>query len=233
VLAGDNLLACGRTLQLCKDNGWSYVLVFKPGRMPAVWDEFQRLLPLCPRNRQQRVLADGTEQQYSWVHDLSYTDSEGRSWRCHALQCLECLETSPDKGIVTRFAWITPLPVSAGNVADIAQKGGRYRWKIEKEGFNRQKNSGLNLAHVYSTDPEKAKAYYYLLQIAFIITQLLERGSLLGQLAANLGQKVRTLLGSLANIARQLREALKYCWWPQDCFDDDAAARRRIGLDSS
>jgi hypothetical protein len=44
--------------------------------------------------------------------------------------------------------------------------------KIENEGFNRQKNSGLNLEHAYSIDPEKMRAYYYLLQIAFMLTQL-------------------------------------------------------------
>jgi hypothetical protein len=229
VVAGDNLFACGRTLQLCKDNDWSYVLVFKPGRMPAVWAEFQQLLPLCPRNVFHRALPDGTQQSYGWVHDLSYLDSEGRSWRFHAVQCLE---TTPQGG-VTRYAWITPLPVSASNVEEIAQKGGRYRWKIENEGFNRQKNSGLKLEHVYSIDPEKAKAYYYLLQIAFIITQLLERGTLLMQLVAGLKRKVRAVFGSLSNIAQQLREALKYCCWPKDFFDAAAAAQRRIGLDSS
>src|SRR5260370_7314179 len=115
----------------------------------------------------------------------------------------------------------------------MARKGGRYRWKIENEGFNRQKNSGLNLEHVYSNDPEKAKAYYYLLQIAFIITQLLERGSLLGQLVAGLGTKVRALFGSLANIAQQLREALKYCWWPEDCSHTPPPPRRPTRLPPS
>jgi hypothetical protein len=229
VLAGDNLFACGRTLQLCQDCDWLYVLTFKPGRMPAVWAEFQQLLPLCPRQRLVRQRADGTRQEYAWVRDLSYTDDQGRTWRFHAIQCLE----TSALGVTTRFAWITPLPVSATNVEEIAQKGGRSRWKIENEGFNRQKNSGLNLAHVYSTDPEKWQAYYYLLQIAFILTQLLERGSLLRQLVADLGQKVRTVFGSLSNIAQQLRESLKYCLWPESCFDAAEAARRRIGLDSS
>jgi hypothetical protein len=229
VLGGDNLFACGRVLQICKDNGWSYVLTFKRGRMPAVWDEFQRLLPLCPRNVLLRQLADGTRQQYRWVQGLRYADDAGRSWRFHAVACRE---TSPS-GEVTLFAWITDLPVSSKTVPVIAQKGGRYRWTIENEAFNRQKNSGLNLEHVYSTDPEKWQAYYYLLQIAFILTQLLERGSLLRQLVAALGKGVRAAFGSLANIAQQLREALRYCLWPQDYFDSAAAARRRISLDSS
>jgi len=229
VLGGDNLFACGRVLQQCRDNDWEYVLVFKPGGMPAVWDEFQRLLPLCPRHVLVRQHDDGTRQEYRWVHDLWYTDGEGRRWTFHALQCLE---TAPD-GTVTRYAWITKLPVSAKNVEEIATKGGRYRWKIENEGFNRQKNSGLNLEHVYSTDPEKWQGYYYLLQIAFMITQLLERGSLLRQLVEDLGKGVRAVFGSLANLAVQLREALKYCLWPEDCFDPLTASGRRIGLDTS
>jgi hypothetical protein len=72
------------------------------------------------------------------VHELSYTDDEGRTWR---FQALGCLETAPG-GAVTQFAWITDLPVSARNVEAIAQKGGRCRWEIENEGFNRQTGSG-------------------------------------------------------------------------------------------
>lgn len=229
VLAGDSLFFCGRTLQICKDQRWSYVLTFKKGRTPAVWAEFQRLLPLCPKNVLVRTLADGTRQEYRWVHQLSYTDDEGRTWQFHALQCLE---TTPE-GEVTRFAWATDLPVSATNVETIAQKGGRYRWKIENEGFNRQKNSGLKLEHVYSTDPEKSQIYYYLLQIAFIFTQLLERGSLLRQLVTDLGKEARAVFGSWSHIAQLLREALTYCLWPTEYFDQQAARKRRLRLDSS
>jgi hypothetical protein len=230
VIGGDNLFACGRVLQVCKENTWEYVLTFKPGGMPAVWQEFQALLPLCPKNRLERVLPDGTHQVYRWVRDLEYADDEQRPWRFHGIACVE---TAAATGTATRYAWITQLPVSAKNVEAIAQKGGRSRWKIENEGFNRQKNSGLRLEHVYSIDPEKWKAYYYLLQIAFILTQLLERGSLLRQLAAGLGKKVQAVFGGLANIAQLLREALKYCRWPEDSFDARAAGRRRIALDTS
>jgi hypothetical protein len=50
-LSGDALYACGRTLQLAKDHDCNYVLVFKEGRMSAVWQEFQTLLKECPENR--------------------------------------------------------------------------------------------------------------------------------------------------------------------------------------
>ena len=91
----------------------------------------------------------------------------------------------------------------------------------------------MNLEHVYSIDPEKWKAYYYLLQIAFIIIQLLERGSLLQRLAAEAGRTVVQLFGSLGNIARRLLDSLRYLLWPEESFDTKAAARLHIGLDSS
>ena len=229
VLAGDSLFACGRVLQLAADNDWSYVLTFKKGHLPAVWAEFQRLLPMCPRNVLEQTLPCGTRQVYRWVDDLSYEDDCKRRWHFTGI---ECLETPPDQE-PTRFAWITHLPVSRNTVVDIATKGGRYRWKIENEGFNRQKNSGLNLEHVYSTDPEKLQAYYHLLQIAFILVQLLERGSLLRRLAEAYGKSPVQLFGSLRNIARRLLESLRYCEWPETSYDARAAAGLHIGLDTS
>jgi hypothetical protein len=229
VVAGDALFACGAFFQIIKDLGWAYVITFKEGRLPSVWDEFQRLLPLCTDNVRAWTLPDNTRRAFRWVHDLSYTDSDNRRWSFHALLCEE---TSP-QGESHRFAWLTNLTVTAATVDDIAAKGGRARWKIENEGFNRQKNSGLNLEHVYSKDPEKWKAYYYLLQIAFILTQLVERGSLLRQLADKYHRTPLQLFGSLANIVRCLRETLKYLSWPDDYFDETTAYARRIRLDSS
>jgi hypothetical protein len=226
VLAGDALFVCGRTLAIAKDNDWSYVLTFKEGRLPSVWAEFQKLQELCPENVRDLRQPDGTRQVYRWIHDLSYEDDQKRRWTFHAL---ECTETSPT-GEEQYFAWITDLPVTKTNVALIAAEGGRIRWKIENEAFNRQKNHGPNLEHVYSIDPEKWKAYYYLLQIAFILTQLVERGTLLRQLAAPLHRTPLQLFGSLANIVERLREVLRWLHWPDDCFDAETARRRRIGL---
>lgn len=229
VLAGDSLFACGRVLDECFRNGWNFVLTFKEGHLPALWREYESLLPLCPRHRLERVLVDGTQQVYRWVKDLEYEDSQKRPWRLHAL---ECTETTPTT--TTRFVWLTRLPVSAANVEEIARKGGRDRWKIENEGFNRQKNSGLNLEHVYSTDPEKWKAYYYLLQIAFIIIQLLERGSLLRRLAEQQGKATAVaLFGSLKNIARRLLESVRQRRWPEASYDAAQAAALHIHLEDT
>jgi hypothetical protein len=232
VLAGDSLFACGRVFQLAADYDWAYVVTFKEGRLPTVWAEFQALLPLCPENHWQRTSAAGVQESYRWVLGLSYQDSDGRR---HQFNALECLESSNDPACpqVRRFAWLTTLPINASNVVEIAWKGGRARWKEENEGFNRQKNSGLNLEHVYSTDPHKWKAYYYLLQIAFILIQLVERGSLLRRLVQESGRTVQQAFGSLKNIGRRLLESLRYFCWPAAWFDAAEASRLHLGLDSS
>ena len=226
-LSGDSLYACGRTLQLAKDYHFNYVLTFKPGHMPAVWEDFQSLLKLCPENTLERTTPGGVHQVYRWVHDLSYRDDQGRTWRFNAIECKETVD-----GETTTFAWITDLKVDAHTVEDIATKGGRHRWHIENQGFNRQKNSGLNLEHVFSTDPEKLKAYYYLLQIAHMILQVMEAGSLLRNLAAEFGRTPMQLFGSLKNLARRLLEAFRYIALSDQAFDPLHAAGIQIRFDT-
>jgi hypothetical protein len=229
VLALDSLYGCGPVFALAQKFGWSFVVTFKEGRTPALWQEFRTLLAACPQNVLRRQWADRPRQEFRWVRQLAYEDSEKRLWQLNAL---ECTETAAD-GRQQYFAWLTPLPLSHKTVEEIAQKGGRDRWKVENEGFNRQKNSGLNLEHVYSTDPEKWKAYYLLLQIAFILIQLLERGSLLRRLAAEAGRPFWQLFGSLKNVARRLLESVRFVAWEEGWFDPAAASRLHIGLDSS
>lgn len=228
VMALDSLYACGPVMALAQQFDWSFVATFKEGRTPVLWREFQALLPQCPENVLKRTWAD-REQEFRWVNRLDYEDSEGRRWKLNAVECTE----TRVNGDTHYFAWLTPLPVSRKTVEEIAQKGGRERWQIENEGFNRQKNSGLNLEHVYSIDPEKWKAYYLLLQIAFIITQLVERGSLLRRLADEMGRPFWKLFGSLKNVARRLLESIRFTVWEEAWFDPAAAGKMRLGFDDS
>ena len=229
-ISGDSLLGCGPVLRICEQNRWAYVLTFKAGRTPALWADFQGLLKLAPENSCILRLADGTRQHHRWVNDIDYCDDDGHPHRFSAIQCIE---TKPD-GQTTQFAWITSWQVTTHNVVKIAEQGGRNRWKIENQGFNTQKNSGLNLTHAYSIGPDTLKAFYYLLQIAHIFLQLLEHGRLLTHLAQQYGrQTARQLFGSLANIARFLLDSFRYFRIPDEAFDPHAAARCYIGLNTS
>jgi hypothetical protein len=53
------------------------------------------------------------------------------------------------------------------------------RWKIENEGFNVQKKGCFGLEHAYTNHPNSAKVFYFLLQIAHLLAQLLYKANLL------------------------------------------------------
>jgi hypothetical protein len=227
--SGDGLFACGEGFQVAKEHGAAYVYTFKPGRLPAVWADFQGLLRLCPEDRVELVTPAGVRQVYRWVHGLSYTDTQGRTWTFTGIQCEETFKD----GSTALWAWVTDLEVNRDTVIEVATKGGRQRWHIENQGFNTQKNSGLNLEHAYSHGAQWA-AYYYLLQIAHLLLQLLEKGSLLRQLAAEQGKKsALELFGSLKNMAQRLLESVRYLRWPGSAYDPAAARGMQIRLDSS
>jgi hypothetical protein len=225
-LCGDSLNACGASFQIAKDYRMSFIHVFKEGRLPALWRDFQGLLQLCPEQKVEVRTPVQVQQVYRWVNDLDYTDSDGRSWRLHAIRCDE---THPD-GTKGTWAWLTWLEVTAATVQEVATQAGRQRWCIENQGFNVQKNSELNLEHAYS-EGEHWSVYYYLLQIAHILLQLLEKGSLLRRLAQQQGKKsALAFFGSLKNMADRLLESLRNWIWPEEAF---AAVRIQIRFDTS
>lgn len=224
-LTGDSLYACGRSISIAESHGWSWIFTFKEGRTPALWREFQSLAAQSLENSIEVRLPNGTLQVYRWVNRMPYQDDAKRTWIVNAIECIETVGNS-----ATRYAWLTALPVNSANVAVIAQKGGRSRFRIENEGFNIQKNSDFDLEHPYSTDLDKMKAYYLLLQVAHIIVQLLEKGSLLRHLAAKTGKSPLQLFGSLRNIGRRLLEAFRNCLIPDSVFDPHAATSIQIRL---
>lgn len=204
-IGGDSLYACGPAFTICTANKWSFVLTFKEGRTPALWTEFQSLLKLSPENRLVAHLPDKSKQVFRWANDLEHIDQDKQ---CHIVHALICEESGPE-GKQT-FAWVTDLRLDQKNVAAVANQGGRVRCNIENQGFNIQKNSGLNLEHAYSTDPDVMKSFYYLLQIAHLFLQMFEMGSLLRHLAQNYNTTPVGLFGSLKNLAKRLLECLRY-----------------------
>lgn len=227
-IGGDSLFACGAGFQAAKEHRCDYIYVLKPGRTPALWQDFQGLLELCPQQRVTLVTPQKTRQVYRWVNDLEYQDSDGRQWKFNAIHCVE---TKKD-GKKTEWSWLTPLVVNRDTVVEVAMRGGRQRWREENEGFNAQKNNGLNLEHAYSH--KCWAAYYFLLQMAHMLLQLLEKGSLLLQLAQRQGKQTAVgLFGAVKNMARRLLESLRYRWWEDEAFDAAEAARIQIRINSS
>jgi len=217
----DALYANGPVFDLCKQYRWKFIVTFKEGGLPALWTEYAALRDLQPENRRTKTPAEGVRQTFAWVSDLPYTDAAGHA---HSLAALECREEA--RGESTRFAWLTNFRVDTSTVAALGNRGGRLRWKIENEGFNIQKNGGFALEHAYGNGPWAIKNFYLLMQLAHLVLQLVERGSLL------VG-RCQTLFGSLRALGRRLAESLRHQIIDADALDVAAAARIQIRLSPS
>jgi hypothetical protein len=218
-LCMDGLYANGTVLDMCRENHWKYFITFKEGSLPAVWREYQTLLGLTAGNRKTHQVSKDCQQTFAWVEDLEYVDDRGHPQRFNAFQCRE--EDGKEEKF---FAWITNFSIRADNVAALANRGGRCRWKIENEGFNIQKNGGFNLEHAYSTKNRQIKNFYILLQIAHLMLQLLEKGNLLRQ-------DCQKLFGSIRKLATRLSESLRNYLIGDEALDILAAACIQIRLD--
>ncbi len=154
---------------ICKLNHWSFIVTFKDGNLPSVWQEVTILREITTDNKYQQTIfrkQKKINRDYTWLNEIDYQDFQ--------LNWIECIETieGPESEQVTRFVHVTDLKADRSTTAKISQTG-RLRWKIENEGFNTQKNQGYNLKHKFSrTSLIAAKNYYQCIQIAHLINQL-------------------------------------------------------------
>ena len=82
--------------------------------------------------------------RYRWLLDIPLRDGKDAL----AVNWFEIEITNAEGKITYRNSFVTDLPVSAENVAELAACG-RARWKIENETFNVLKTRGYNLEHSF------------------------------------------------------------------------------------
>jgi len=183
---------CNETgFALCQKNDWRFLITFKEGSLPTVWQEYQTLRGLTPQNRR-TVRVGEIRHEYAWVNGIAYGTRR--------LNVLECRWTD-EKGNHC-FVWVTDIPLTAENCDPLAQEGGRLRWKTENEGFRAQKHGGFEMEHAYAKRPTPAKNFYLLLQAAHILSQMLE--------CYCHGKKaVQRAFGSLRNLGYALLESFR------------------------
>lgn len=222
-LSLDSLFAGGPVMSICEDYSWKFMIVHKEKDIPYIHQEFESLLPLAPENHLDVRIGPQREikQDYHWINDICYVDSENDEHTVGVLECVEEKRGSNQQPKTTRFRWITNFTLKRNNVITLANQGGRIRWKIENEGFNVQKNRGYELEHAYTTDPVAGKVFYLLLQMGHLIAQLVEKGSLFRQAFPD-------GVGSAKNIAFRLLEAWRNLRVSADRIQQLLDARRRI-----
>ncbi len=209
--------------EVCQRYGWGFMIVLKDKDLPSVNEEFETLISLTPENRYTFVTGKHRDvrQEFRWVGDIFYADTNHKE---HCLCVVECVETksNADGNLVSsKFKWITNIKVTKSRVVDLANEGGRIRWKIENEGFNTQKNGGYGLEHGYTKDANAAKIFYYLLQMAHIIEQLIRKGSLIKRFFPK-------GVGSGKNLAFRLLEAIRNFSFGKTQLDTMAVWRLQI-----
>jgi len=173
VLLVDSLYACAPLFEICQDNRWEFIVTFKRGSIPTLFDEAMALLPLEPDNVKTRSKHD-VSRRWRWLDNLEYLSNNNQ----FTLGFIECHETHQPKDEDHKyFAWLTSFSPNKDNVHSYGT-GGRLRWKIENEGNNQQKN-GYSMEHFCDcSDTNALVGLFLLLQIAHTLMQLVARSSI-------------------------------------------------------
>ena len=173
-IAADSLYPNNTFFNICRKNGWRFILTFKEGSLKTVWEEVMSLYPLEEKQNKQTRIKNRKKGKVRQEESSMFIN--GIEYKKHRLNWVEYIsyDTGEDSSH-QRFVHITDLDVNRQTVWETSFYG-RLRWKIENEGFNTQKNGGYNLGHKYSRKHTSAmQNYYQLLQIAHLIVQLTER----------------------------------------------------------
>ena len=185
-ICGDSLYASEGFFKDCRKNHWRYILRFKEGSIPSINQEHDTLKKL-EKNRKEEA-----EGVYDYVTGIDY--------RGESINMIEYEDAKEGK----RFQFVTNLGITWKNVKGTVERG-RWRWKIENEGFNTQKKQGYDLEHRFSHDYQGMKNHYYLIQIGHMIAQIIEAWEKLWKkVKESRQQKHRLLLNAWKN--RRIRE---------------------------
>lgn len=155
ILMADSLYASKVVMDICQQYRWDYLIRYKTGSIPSITEEYEAI----PEKNQ--------KGHAEYINDIDY---QGR--KVNVLKYW-VQKIKKETVITTKFQWITSLMITQKNAEKMAQVG-RLRWKIENEGFNRQKQWQTDITHACSWNANALKIYYLMLQISDMIKQLYE-----------------------------------------------------------
>ena len=154
-IVADGLYVAENIMELCENYHWKYIIRYKEGCAKSIEEEY--------RNIPEKEKSQNTE----YVNGVIYKSGQ--------INMLVQKETQVKKGKEQTqiFKWITNFEITKKNAVKIAH-GGRLRWKIENQGFNRQKCWQGNLEHACSWNSQAQKNHYLMQQIADFMRRLYE-----------------------------------------------------------
>jgi hypothetical protein len=240
----DGLYANQNVLRICSSNRWAHFIMLKKGSIPSI---FNAATEQARNNLSQSVDYNpekGVFQHISWAFNMRH---EGNHF--HVLICEETKIT--EKGIEKKkFVWLTDSRPNRDNAPQLAKEA-RCRWVVE-EMFNIQKNGGYELKHNYGTVGFAMYNYYYLLQIAHLIHQLMVRADLFPKLQKkfiyhkfkNMPIQMKMFLNLMAestlkhfrtikNFVKRLAESFRTQYISEMAINKELLGKIQIRLDSS
>lgn len=187
LLVEDALYANAPHIRQITGYGWRYVINVKPDSHPSLMRQFEGRKARGQVKELRQRDEDGVEHYYAWTEQLCLCESAVDV----IVNFLLYEQTGPD-GKVSKWMWITNLPLRA-NTVERVMRAGRSRWKIENETFNTLKNQGCHFEHNYGHGEKNlATVLALVMMLAFLVDQIQQRRCrLFGQLWEGLGTKAK------------------------------------------
>ncbi len=197
LLVEDALYANAPHLRQITGYGGRFVLNVKPDSHQSLGRQFAGRRESGQVSELRQTNAEGLQHYFAWTSGLCLCES-ATDVRVNYL----LYEQTSTKGVVTRWTWITNLPLSARTVERV-MRAGRSRWQIENETFNTLKNQGYHFEHNYGHGTQNLATVLALLMfLAFTVDQIQQR-------CWELFRRVRAGLRTKAKLWESLRSLFK------------------------
>lgn len=170
ILVEDALYANAPHIRQIAGYGWNYILNVKPDSHKSLEQQFAGRRARADVKELRFTDQQGIKHYFAWTNSLTLNDSSIDV----SVNYLLYEQTDKD-GSITRWTWITNLPLSQRSVIKV-MRAARARWKIENETFNTLKNQGYHFEHNYGHGNQHLATILALLMfLAFTIDQIQQR----------------------------------------------------------
>ena len=116
LFCADSLYACESMFELCRKYSWSFLIRYKKGRIPSVYQEYESL-----QKQEKNYQESRNNGSLCWYDHINGIDYNG----CP----INLLEYGESEGKL--FCFLTNLPITLKNRAQLLIEG-RRRWTIER-----------------------------------------------------------------------------------------------------
>lgn len=202
ILVEDALYANAPHIRQITGYGWLFVLNVKPDSHESLERQFAGRRDSGQVKELRITDPQGIKHYFAWTGGLCLCESAVDVKVNYLLY-----EQTDKQGKVTRWTWVTNIPLNARSVEPV-MRAGRARWKIENETFNTLKNQGYNFEHNYGHGKQNLATILALLTfLAFTVDQMIQR-------CWRLFRQVRGGLRTKAKLWESVRSLFKVQFFP-------------------